>query len=177
MSSWSLRVDVSGEDSHYFSSRRSEVRGAAVAEPRNQAPDVSVNGVAPRLPLVKLPSAIQGETTLGCLLEQQKILPEVGSGTNQLPATEVVHNDPAGTKTRRTGQRTKRDQELPTEHRCEECGSYFNCRKDLRRHRATTKVHGAPAVALCSCGTTVRRKDARRVHRRRCRGTWVWGGE
>jgi hypothetical protein len=40
----------------------------------------------------------------------------------------------------------------------------FSCNKDLQRHLNRTVTHNAPPVARCSCGKTVTRKDATRIH-------------
>ena len=157
-------------------------RGAAVAGPGEQAPGIADNGVALRPRQLRLPSITLGTSALGISLEQ-KILTEVGTGTSLSPANELAHhNATAGRQTRKTRQtrtRTRRVQKPSTEFVCEECTRRqgcivsFNCNKDLNRHRRTTKVHRGPAVAECSCGKTVSRKDARRLHRRHCGGSWL----
>jgi hypothetical protein len=57
---------------------------AAVVEPGSQAPGVAVNGVALRLPHIKLPSDAQDATASGSPL--QKILNEVSAGANLMAA-------------------------------------------------------------------------------------------
>jgi hypothetical protein len=57
---------------------------AAVAEPGSQTPGVAVNGVALRLPHIKLPLDNQSATASG--QSPQKILNEVSAGTNLMAA-------------------------------------------------------------------------------------------
>lgn len=149
--------------------------GVTVAEPGCHAPRVAGNGVAPRLPPLKLPSAIRCATALGPAV--QKDLTEVSSGTNLISTANVTFNPQ---ERRRGGGRwavkPKRKPKSDTEFVCEECTSArgstvsFNCKKDLRRHMATTKAHGAPFVLKCSCGTGVTRKDQMRLHHQSCKG-------
>ena len=144
------------------------------------APGVAENGVAPRLPHVRLPSAIHCATALG-FLAAQKDLVEVSSGTNLIPTANVTFN--AQERRSRRGRPAGKPKAKPkpklkrvTEFVCEKCTSElgwtvsFNCNKDLRRHKATTKAHGAPIVLKCSCGTGVTRKDQMRLHHHSCTG-------
>ena len=152
--------------------------GVTVAEPESLAPGVAGNGVAPRLPQMRLPSAIHRATALGFPAVPKDSF-EVSSGTNLIPTADVTFN----AQERRCGRgrctvtkaKPKRKLKPDTEWVCEECTSArgstvsFNCKKDLRRHKATTKAHGAPFVLKCSCGTGVTRKDQMRLHQRSCK--------
>jgi hypothetical protein len=172
----SLRGEFVDEDN------RSELyveRGAA-DESGNQAPDVAVNGMALHIPQKELPFPTRSNTVLEGL--EQKLSPEVSSGTSLSPATEAARNGPAGTqntKTRQTGTRTKGVEKPPTEFRCEECTRVrsrivsFSCKKSLQRHKKTTKAHDAPSAAVCRCGSTILRKDNCSTHRKHCNETWL----
>ena len=144
------------------------------------APGVAENGLALPPPPLKLPSAIHGATALG-FPAVQKDLTEVSSGTNLIPTANVTFN--AQERRRRRERSAVKPKAKPkpklksvTEFVCEECTSKlgwtvsFNCKKDLRRHQATTKAHGARNVAYCSCGKGVTRKDAMKSHRHGCKG-------
>ncbi|KAI0301386.1 hypothetical protein BC826DRAFT_1173205 [Russula brevipes] len=135
-------------------------RGAAVAaEPGADPPGVADTGVAPRLPPFKLPSAVQSATVPGCLAKQ-KNLNEFGAGTNLVPARRP---------------RRRFSCKKATEFVCEECTAlqgrvvFFNCKKDLKRHKLSTKAHNARIVAYCECGKGATRIDGLKVHRKRCR--------
>jgi len=151
-----------------------------VAEPGCYAPGVAENGVAPRPPHVKLSSATHCATALG-FPAVQKDLAEVGSGTNLIPTANVTFNSQE--RRHRRGRSAVKPKAKPkpklkpvTNFICEDCTSArgtmvgFNCQKDLKRHRATTKAHGARLVLKCSCGKGVTRKDAMRLHHRWCKG-------
>jgi hypothetical protein len=135
-------------------------RGAAVAaEPGAEPPGVADTGVAPRHPPPKLPSAVQSTTVPGCFAEQ-KTLKEFGAGTNLAPALRP---------------RRRLSYKKATEFVCEECTAsqgrvvFFNCKKDLKRHKLSTKAHNARIIAYCECGVGATRIDGLRVHRKRCR--------
>jgi len=176
------RLDPTSEDaSQYGDPNQIEPiveHGVPVAEPGCRAPQVAENGVAPRLPQVKLPSAIPSATALG-FPAVQKDSAEVSSGTNLIPTANVTFN--AQERRRGRGRWVVKPKAKPkrkksdTEFVCEECTSArgwtvsFNCKKDLRRHQTTTKAHGAPFVLKCSCGTGVTRKDQMRLHQRSCK--------
>jgi hypothetical protein len=151
---------------------------AAVAEPGCKTPGIANNGVALRLPPTKLPSENPSAVAPGCYL--QRALTEVSAGsTTSRAVTEVPGK--RRPSTRRAGVRPRVDK--PNEFECERCTKAqgfivsFTCPKDLRRHMETTKAHNARAVAYCSCGKSVTRRDAMRSHRRHCRrGTTVEPG-
>jgi len=133
-----------------------ERSGAAVAEPGVHTPGIAVacNGVAPHPPQSILPSTTIQSKASRCSAEQQKIL--IGT-----PGRTVV--------SRRRAYRPV------TDWICDECSWLqrqtvsFNSKKDLRRHKSTTKAHKAPPIARCSCGKTVSRKDALAIHWKSCR--------
>ena len=143
-------------------------REAANAEPGSLTPGVTV-GVALRLPLAKLPSDIQSAMASGCY-QQQKVLAEVSAGTTFTATSKVAVEDKQAPRRRRV-RRTERTSVPATELECGQCNRSFNCKKDLRRHQRSTKAHGAPEVAKCSCGKGVTRVDAMKSHRRFCRGS------
>lgn len=181
-SSLSPRGEFAGEDSRNISSRLYGEHEAAVTQSGNQAPSIAVNSMASLPPQDKLPSITHSSTVLEGSSEQRVLL-EVSSGTKPSPATEVARNSPAGTqnmKTRRTRTRINGVEKQPTEFRCEECTRVrsrtvsFTCKKDLERHKNTTKAHNAPAIAICRCGRVILRKDACGSHRRYCDETWLW---
>ena len=142
-------------------------RGAAIAEPGSQTPGVTI-GVALRLPQAKLPSDIQDAMASGYC--PQKALAEVSTGTTLTATSKVAVEDKQAPRRRRV-RRTERVSVPATELECGQCNRSFNCRKDLRRHQRSTKMHGAPEVAKCSCGKGVTRVDAMKSHRRFCRGS------
>ena len=166
---------------------------AAVAKPESQAPGVAVNGVALRLPLLKLPSDNQGATASGSHL--QKILNEVSAGTNQMAepkAAYMLRNiyadseqkaSKAAPKSRgiRPNPTASRRADKPVQEiRCSECTESegkpvtFKCVRSLQRHLTGTKKHNARPILRCSCGTVVVRKDAMHSHRNFCKeGTIV----
>jgi hypothetical protein len=129
---------------------------------------------------LKLPSAIHSTTALEYPAVQKDSI-EVSSGTNLIPTVDDVTFDVQGRRRRKgrqqqPGKPTKVIKPAASSFVCEECtlakGSRvsFNCRKDLMRHRATTKAHGAHMVLFCSCGKGVTRRDAMKLHRRWCNG-------
>jgi len=152
-------------------------RGAAVVvEPGSQAPGVADNGVAPRLPQLKFPSAIHNATAPGYSAVQKDLI-EVSSGTNLVPTANLTPIAQA----RRRSRRRRADQPA-TEYVCTRCTEAegiivsFNCRKDLKRHKRTTKAHNACIVEYCSCGKGVTRKDAMALHRKYCPGNKLRAG-
>jgi hypothetical protein len=143
------------------------VCGATVAEP-GQTPGDAVNGVALRSPQLKFPSEDQSSKASGC--HKEKVLNEVSAGTTLMAASKLPVYVTESNKAQKKRRRTERGDKPPTtELMC--CGWTFNCAKDLRRHKRTTKAHNAPVVARCSCGKGVTRKDAMTSHRQFCRGT------
>jgi hypothetical protein len=137
-------------------------------EPRGQTPGVAVNGVALRLPLLKLPS--QDQSAMASGYHTRKILNEVSAGTNLMATSKsavcVTESNEAQGKRRKS--RTPRADKV---HECKPCKKFFNSAKDLHRHLRSTRAHNAPPVAYCTCGKSVTRKDAMRSHRSYCRGT------
>jgi hypothetical protein len=139
----------------------------------SQAPAVADNGVAPRGPLLKLPSPILGATAHG--FPEKEDLIEVSPGTNLVPAANATLN--ARARRRRTMRsRGSGSVDKPeTRFKCEKCTDAvgfpvcFNCPKDLGRHQRTTKAHNASAVWRCECGRTGTRKDAWKSHRKHCK--------
>jgi hypothetical protein len=166
---------------------------AAIAEPGSQAPGVAVNGVALRLPLLKLPSDNQGATASGSHL--QKILNEVSAGTNQMAEPKVAYmlrniNADSEQKASKAAPKSRGIRRNPTasrradkpvqEIRCSECTESegkpvtFKSERSLQRHLTGTKKHNARPILRCSCGTVVVRKDAMHSHRNSCKeGTIV----
>lgn len=139
----------------------------APLEPGSQTPDVTV-GVALHLPPTIPPWDIQGMTASRCY--PLKNLAEVSAGTTLTATSEAAAEDKQAPRRRRV-RRTARANIPATELECGQCNRSFNCKKDLRRHQRSTKAHGAPEVAKCSCGKGVTRIDAMKSHRRFCRGT------
>jgi hypothetical protein len=142
-----------------------------VAKPEGQTSAFADNRLAPRRPLVIHPSDHQGATASGCLPEQ-RVLPEVGSGTKPIPAGNVVPKP-------RNRRRQAKKPVTPSRFVCEECSEEgntvsFNCKKDLRRHLTTTKAHGASVILACSCGKGVTRRDAMAIHHKYCPGNTQW---
>ncbi|KAH9995899.1 hypothetical protein BJV74DRAFT_911485 [Russula compacta] len=109
--------------------------------------------------------------------ETPKVSTGQGSGTNLMTAT--AQGKSRGPGARRTG--TRRADKPATLFECEECTEAkgrsvsFNSNKDLMRHKSTTKAHNAQAVLRCSCGKTVTRKDAMRLHHKSCAGYTLSG--
>ncbi|KAN0103747.1 hypothetical protein V8E52_011669 [Russula decolorans] len=122
-------------------------RRAAAAVPGGQAPGITINGEALRHPQLILQPDNQGASASGS--SQQQNLTEPSQAEPEAP------------------------------FKCDDCTQSrgkpvtFSCRKDLERHLHRTVTHGAPAVARCSCGKTVTRKDAMRMHRKYCDGFTV----
>ncbi|KAI0290267.1 hypothetical protein B0F90DRAFT_628853 [Multifurca ochricompacta] len=143
-----------------------------------QAPEVAVNSMAQRRPRFKFPSVIHSAKALEYMLEPDN-LTEVGSGTIlALGTVQAVQVPSAELST--PVRKTLVDREW-AEYICEECTKLqghvvsFNCRKDLNRHRSTTKVHKESAVAISSCGRTIMRKDGIKLHLQHCnRQGIVW---
>ena len=157
-------------------------RGVPVAEPGCHHPGVAENGVAPPSPQLKLTSAIHRATALGFHAVQQD-LTEASSGTNLIPTANVTSNAQERRRSRgRWAGKTKakakpKPKPKPmTEFVCEECTLArgvtvsYNCAKDLKRHKRTTKAHAARNVLFCSCGKGVTRMDAMKLHHRWCDG-------
>jgi hypothetical protein len=156
--------------------RENTERGAAVAKPGGQAPAFADDSLAPRRPHIGHPSDRQSATASGYSPEQ-RVLSEVGSGTNPTPASNVVPD------TQRRRRRRRRADKPVTPFVCEDCTVVersevsFNCMKDLKRHQATTVTHNAPEILFCSCGKGVTRKDAMTLHHRYCNGHTQEPGE
>jgi hypothetical protein len=159
-----------------------EEQGVPVAEPGCHYPGVAENGVAPLSPPVKLPSAIHRATALGFPAVQQD-LTEASSGTNLIPTANVTFDvqERKRPRGRLAGKPKAKAKPKPkpkpvTEFVCEECTSArgstvcFSCSKDLKRHKETTKAHGAPNILYCSCGKGETRKDSMTLHHIRCNG-------
>jgi hypothetical protein len=72
----------------WMSFKAEQERRVIVAEPGGQAPDVTVNGVALRLPLIKLQSDNQSAMTPGCYPQEVSI--KVSAGTNLLTARQAT---------------------------------------------------------------------------------------
>lgn len=177
-------LDVTSEDTSQYGEDPSrdnqiEEHGFPVAEP-GYPPGVAENSVAPRLPQTELPSAIHCATAHGFSAVQKDSF-EVSSGTNLIPTAHVTFNSQERRRLRGRSAVKPKAKPKPklkpvTEFVCGECTSArgsivsFNCQKDLRRHKATTKAHGARLVLKCSCGKGVTRKDAMRLHHRWCKG-------
>lgn len=147
-----------------------QVCGADDAKPRGQTLGIA-NSVAPASPPLKLPSDNPSIIASGCYA--QKISSESSAGTTASSALLAVLRRP-NPSARQINVCSRINKKLV----CEECTKTrgrlvsFNCRKDLGRHMRTTKAHNARAVARCSCGKTVTRKDAKKSHRRCCPGSW-----
>ena len=137
-----------------------------VAEP-GQAPGNAVNDVARQPPHLKFPSENQSAKASGG--QEEKVLNKVSAGTTLMAASKLpVYATESNKSQRKRCVRAK----LGAKPKCDACNEYFNCEKDRKRHLTKTKVHNAPVVARCSCGKTVTRKDAMRIHRKYCpRGT------
>ena len=151
---------------------------AVVAASGGQTPGVTVNGVAPRSPQMRLLLENQSATTSG--YHKQKVSLGVNAGTNLTAASESPTYVPESNKAQRVSgigpARTSRGRARASggdgtpANMC--CGTSFKGKRELHRHRTTTKAHNAPVVARCTCGKTVTRKDAMRTHRKYCpRGT------
>ena len=146
--------------------QRQQVCGAVPPEPGIQTPGVTVNGVALRLPPVKLSSDNQSVVS-GCY--PRKIVTEVSAGTNLMATSRSAVYFTESNKAQ--GKIRKRRMPSDEVHECKPCKKTFNCKKDLYRHLRTTKAHNATPVAVCTCGKSVTRIDAMRSHRSYCRGT------
>jgi hypothetical protein len=140
-------------------------RGATKAEELgSQTPGVA-NGVTLHHPPTRLPLEDPSAIAPGCY--QREALAEVGAGSATSKAATEAHR-------KRKRLRVRKDKPA-TEFVCSACTKdqgrlvSFNCAKDLRRHIRTTKAHNARAVAFCSCGKSVTRRDAMKTHRKYCR--------
>ena len=168
----------------WLEEERLEVYGAAVS-PGRQNPGVAVTGVTQHSPQIKLPSETRSATASG--YSKPKDLTEVSAGSSLMAASEsptyrAEVNKAQGKRSdstesqigpTRTGRGKARGDKPPaTELVC--CGRTFSCAANLRKHKRTTKAHGARPVGECSCGKPVTRRDAMASHRRYCDGTTTW---
>ncbi|KAN0107236.1 hypothetical protein V8E52_010367 [Russula decolorans] len=137
-----------------------EIQGRRViaAEPGSQAPGVTVNGVALRLPQAKLPSYNQSATASG-FYAQEDLTQKVSKAA------------PKSWGPRRNPSVPQRGFRCPECTRSEGKAVTFKTERSLRRHLDKTKRHNAPSVLRCSCGTEVVREDAMYSHRKSCKGT------